>query len=224
MLKIIKLIFIFCLFSNLLSAEEGVNVLKIKAAEAKMDLDSLKDFEKSTEISDFEMILVNNFFAEYYYKIDKNEKLMKEYVDKTIGIINKSVLTNGKINEKAEMYAILADNYGKKIDGFFTAMEYGKKSQEAIEKAYKIDAENERAKYVRAKIYMSAPPIAGGDPQKSQKYFEELVKANGDNSFYYTYLAIVRGSNGNKNTSKEAFKKAFEIAKQNKFAESEMKK
>lgn len=212
------------ILSNSIFSNDLNFVDKIKISEAKVELDYFKTLEKNSEMGVFETILVNNFFSEYYYKLDRNEKLLKDYVDRTIGMINRNVENNSKINEKAEMYAILSDNYSKKIDGFFTAIEYGKKAQEAIEKAMKIDMENQRVKYVRAKIYMSAPPIAGGDTQKSQKVFEDLVKIDGNNSFYYTYLGIVRGINGNKNGAKEAFKRAYEISNNNKFAESEMKR
>jgi tetratricopeptide (TPR) repeat protein len=122
----------------------------------------------------------------YYYKAyihyrlatmfeEEIEEEQDELIEQAVTWLQEG-LDDSKTVYKADMYALLSSCYGILIGGPFSAMSYGPKAQEAMNKAKSFGPENPRAYLLDGIGKMYTPAMFGGGERKAMKLFEKSLR------------------------------------------------
>ena len=154
------------------------------------------------------------------FNLKTDEDKADEFFDKGLEYIEKAI----KIKDSAELHAMKADIYGKKISiSSFRGMSLGPKSQSEIETAKKINDKIPYVRLVEAINLMMTPGFFGGDKEESRKILLSTLKSleefkyedekmiNIGKADIYAWLSQLDILEDDMKSAKENAKKALEL-------------
>lgn len=131
-----------------------------------------------TDEHDSDLIKYRNYYLAYsYYRLGSSftsvEKQFKtRYLDKAIDILEDLTTQNGGF---AEAQALLANCYGMKTTGFFSALKYGRKSEAHLETALELAPDNPRVVMIDAISRLFKPAFVGGSTEEAIEGFKKTI-------------------------------------------------
>lgn len=201
------------------SLNEGVNTgkksLLIKAQKGFRELAGQQKHQ----------MLATYYLAYSNYRLSSLFEDMPE--DKKNEYLNTAISQLEKVTEMApnfaEGWALLGNCYGMKATGMFSAMRYGPKSEEAIDKALELAANNPRVEMINGIGLMYKPALFGGSNQKAiaafkdaGKYYrqwqpESALHPDWGHAENYAWLAQAYLEEDQPQKAREAYKQALRI-------------
>lgn len=160
---------------------------------------------------------INNYcLGRIYYNYDKEKSFNR------FELALENFLTCNKINQDAEILAMISASYGKMSSlSILKAIFYGINAKEYIESAYKLDNNNPKVLIVAATHLMHTPEFYGGDKKKSRELLNKILNLNeyhndkrinwGKYAESYAYLAQLEILEKNLAEAKKQMKKAIEL-------------
>lgn len=148
---------------------KGVNAgQKELLIQAKEGLEELSGQRQHTMLVTYYLAYANYRLSSLFEDMPKDQK--NRYLDTAISHLEK--VTEMAPNF-AEGWALLGNCYGMKASGMFSAMRYGPKSQDAIDKALELAEDNPRVEMINGIGLMYKPALFGGSNQKAIAAFKE---------------------------------------------------
>ncbi|MGM0589479.1 MAG: hypothetical protein ACQETE_13745 [Bacteroidota bacterium] len=148
----------------------------------------------------------------------ERDKLIEQAVDWL-----QVALSEENVKHKADMYALLSSCYGILIGGPFSAMSYGPKAQEAMNKAKQFGPANPRVYLLDGIGKMYTPAMFGGGLeraerlfQQSQMYFEQERDADPPmiawgQAEIFVWIGRLREQKGDYRSAQTAYQQALSI-------------
>lgn len=155
--------------------------------------------------------------------------------DRAEDALDKTIRFNEKLAEtsyKSESQAILAGTYGYKISmSPFKAVFFGRKNQNAIDKAMELDSSNPMAWMEKGNAYYHMPGMFGGSYEKAITHYAKSTDLYEDRSKKYpewlrmntlVWLAKSHAKNGNREKAVSLYRKVLEMAPGFKWVKEEL--
>lgn len=155
------------------------------------------------------------FFLARAEESQKDKESAKRWRNSAITDVQRAIELNDRM---ADAHALLADQYGAKITGMLSGIEFAPKANAEIQRAFQLDPSNAQAFAVVGRKYLYAPKAFGGDLDKAIDSFRKAIAHDPRNDEDFVWLAIAYRKKGDSESAKASISQALQLNSRSVFA------